>query len=60
LTSLLPRRTGLWGLAFTAYKIWRSVPPQHRRRIVNEAKKHGPRVARGVANKVRRPPPPKA
>jgi hypothetical protein len=52
---LLARRT-VWTLAFTAYRLWRSVPPEQRRRIVEEAKKHGPRVARGAADKLRKPP----
>jgi hypothetical protein len=56
--SWLVGRTGVWGLAFTAYKIWRSLPPEHRQRVVKGAKKHGPRVARGVANRVKRPPKP--
>jgi hypothetical protein len=57
--SLLIRRTGVWGLMYTAYQIWRSIPPQHRQRVIAETKKHGPRVAKSVANRVRSPKPPK-
>jgi hypothetical protein len=46
--SLLARRTGVWGLAFTAYRLWHTLPPQHRRRLIREAQKQGPRVARTV------------
>jgi hypothetical protein len=39
------RRTGTIGLALTAWDIWRRIPKQHRRVIVRQARKHGPRVA---------------
>ena len=57
--SSLIRRTGVWGLMYTAYQIWRSIPPQHRKRVIAETRKHAPRVAKGVANRVRSSKPPK-
>jgi hypothetical protein len=45
-------------LAFTAYDIWRRIPPQHRRRLMREARKHGPRLAKAAADRARRRRPP--
>ena len=39
---------GAVGLAITAYDIWRRIPPQHRKRLLAEARKHGPRLARAA------------
>jgi hypothetical protein len=39
------RRTGTIGLALTAWDIWRRIPKQHRRVIISQARKHGPRLA---------------
>jgi hypothetical protein len=39
------RRTGTLGLAFTAWDLWRRIPKRHRRAILRNARKHGPRVA---------------
>jgi hypothetical protein len=44
------RRTGTIGLALTAWDIWRRIPPRHRKTILNQARKHGPRVAKRVIN----------
>jgi hypothetical protein len=41
------------GIALTAWDIWRHIPPQHRKRIVHEARLHAPTVARAVARQVR-------
>jgi hypothetical protein len=42
------RRTSALGVALTAYDVWRKIPPQHRRTIVANARKHAPRVAKAV------------
>jgi hypothetical protein len=47
----LLRRTGYLGLALTTYDVWRRIPPQHRRAILKQARKHGPRVAKMVASR---------
>jgi hypothetical protein len=39
------RRAGPLGVALTAWDIWRRIPPRHRRAIIKQARKHGPRVA---------------
>jgi hypothetical protein len=47
------RRLGAVGLALTAWDIWRRIPKQHRRRIIREARRHAPTVARAAARQVR-------
>jgi hypothetical protein len=42
------------GVVLTAIDIWRRIPKKHRRRIVSEARKHGPRLAKAAAEKRRR------
>lgn len=52
------RRMGPVGLFLTAYDVWRRLPPPARRAILAETRRHGPRVARAVASRTRRRPPP--
>jgi hypothetical protein len=52
-SRLLMRRSGYVGLALTTYDIWRRIPPNHRRTILKQARKHGPRVAKMVASQYR-------
>jgi hypothetical protein len=52
--SLLLRRTSALGIALTAYDVWRRIPPQHRRAILANAKKHGPRIVKAAASRGRR------
>ncbi|MEK6274980.1 MAG: hypothetical protein AABM30_06520 [Actinomycetota bacterium] len=49
------RRLGPVGVVLTAIDVWRRIPPKHRRRIVSEARKHGPRVIKAAAKRKRRP-----
>ena len=42
----LPRRAGPFGLALTAYDVWKKLPPERRKKILAEAKKYGPKVAK--------------
>lgn len=39
------RRAGPIGVALTAWDIWRRIPPRHRKMLVKQARKHGPRIA---------------
>ncbi|MGZ4258004.1 MAG: hypothetical protein ACXVRE_09590 [Gaiellaceae bacterium] len=39
------RGPGAVGLALAAWDIWRRIPPQHRKLIIGQARKHGPRIA---------------
>jgi hypothetical protein len=48
------RRTGTLGLALTAWDIWRRIPKQHRRMIVRQARKQGPKVAAKLMEQQRR------
>ena len=54
LRRLLYRRMGPVGVALTAYDIWRRIPPKHRKRLLSEARKHGPRLAKAAARNRRR------
>ena len=54
LRRLFMRRMGPVGVILTAFDIWRRIPPKHRKRIVAEARKHGPRLAKAAAEKRRK------
>jgi hypothetical protein len=47
-TRFLTRRAGAFGLALTAWDLWRRLPPRQRKQIINIARKHGPKVAARV------------
>jgi hypothetical protein len=42
---MFPKGLGPVTVALTAYDIWRRLPPAHRRRILAEARRQGPRIA---------------
>ncbi|HEY7707334.1 MAG TPA: hypothetical protein VH968_09230 [Gaiellaceae bacterium] len=50
---LAARQLGPVTIALTAWDIWRRIPKEHRRRIVREARRHAPTVARYAARQVR-------
>jgi hypothetical protein len=57
----LPRRAGPFGIALSAYDVWRKLPPERRKKIVAQVRKHGPKavkeaaaVARAAARRVKR------
>jgi hypothetical protein len=39
------RRFGPFGLALTAWDLWRRLPPKQRKQMLDLARKHGPTVA---------------
>lgn len=41
----LPRSAGPVGIALTAYDVWRRIPKQQRRQILEQVRRHGPTVA---------------
>jgi hypothetical protein len=51
------RRTGTLGIALTAWDIWRRIPRRHRKTILRQARKHGPKVAKRVIEARRGRPP---
>ncbi|HKG43897.1 MAG TPA: hypothetical protein VKB10_06605 [Gaiellaceae bacterium] len=53
------RGAGPIGVALTAWDIWRRIPKQHRRLIVRQARKHGPKVAARVIQQGQRRRPPR-
>jgi hypothetical protein len=46
MVRMLTRKFGVVGLAMTAWDIWRRIPPRHRKTILRQARKHGPRLAK--------------
>ncbi|HEY6961875.1 MAG TPA: hypothetical protein VI408_08325 [Gaiellaceae bacterium] len=42
----LTRRLGPVGVALTMWDIWRRLPPRQRRWLMQQARAHGPRVAK--------------
>jgi hypothetical protein len=52
---IVTRRAGPLGLALTAYDVWKRIPPKHRKMILKQTRKHGPRVASQLLKKRRRP-----
>lgn len=46
LTRVLGRRAGPWGTAFAVYDLWKRIPPKHRKKLIAQARKHGPRLAK--------------
>ena len=54
----LGRRTGTIGLAFTAWDVWRRIPPAQRRALIAGARVAGPRIVRTAVavSKTRKPP----
>jgi hypothetical protein len=48
------RRAGPVGLALTAWDIWRRIPKRHRKAIVRQARRHGPKVAAKLMEQGRR------
>lgn len=42
------RPTSPLGLAFGAFHLWRRLPPAQRKRVVQAARTHGPKVAAAV------------
>ncbi len=41
----LTRRAGPIGLALTAYDLWRKLPKERQRQVLQQVKKNGPKVA---------------
>lgn len=42
------RPTSPLGIAFGAFHLWRRLPPAQRKRVVQAARTHGPKVAAAV------------
>jgi len=43
---LITRRLGPFGVALTVWDVWRRLPPKQRRWVLQQARAHGPRIAR--------------
>jgi hypothetical protein len=44
----LTRRAGPFGLALTAWDVWRRIPPKQRKQLLRQMRKHGPTVVEQV------------
>ena len=53
LRRMLTRKAGLVGLALTAFDIWMRIPPKQRRQLMQQARKHGPRIAKAAMERRR-------
>jgi hypothetical protein len=49
-----PRPTSPLGLAFTAFHLWRRLPPAQRKQMLRLARVHGPKVAAAALARRRR------
>jgi hypothetical protein len=54
--SRLVFRRSTIGLAFGAYRMWRRLPPKQRRQIIEQTRKHGPRIAKAAVATARSRP----
>ena len=52
----LGRRAGPLGTAFLIWDLWRRIPPKQRKRLLQQARKHGPRLAQQVYEARRKTP----
>jgi hypothetical protein len=41
-------------LLLAAFRIWRRLPPEERRRVLDSLRQHGPRVANSIKQRTRR------
>jgi hypothetical protein len=44
----IKRGAGTLGLAMTIWDVWKRIPPQHRKRLIKQARKHGPKIAQRI------------
>jgi hypothetical protein len=40
------RRAGPFATALVMWDLWNRIPPKHRKRLLQQARKHGPRLAK--------------
>lgn len=51
---MLGRRAGPWATVFLVWDLWKRIPPKHRKKIVVQARKHGPRLVKQAIDARRR------
>jgi hypothetical protein len=54
LPRILRRRVGPLSTLLLAWDVWKRIPPKQRKRLLAQARKHGPRLARQAYNARRR------
>jgi hypothetical protein len=42
------RRARFWGMSVALWEIWTRIPPAHRKRLIHQARRHGPRLAKNA------------
>jgi len=48
LGRVLGRRAGPWGAALAVWEIWKRIPTKHRKRLLQQARKHGPKLVKSA------------
>jgi hypothetical protein len=43
---IVGRRVGAFGFALTVWDVWHRLPPHQRQQLMDQARKHGPRLAK--------------
>ena len=51
---VLGRRAGPVGTALAVWDLWRRIPPKHRKRLLQQARKHGPTLVKHAVKAGRR------
>ena len=46
-------RTFVIALLIAAFRMWRRLPPEERRRVLDQVRRHGPRVASSLRQRAR-------
>ena len=46
LGRMVGSQAGPWATAVTVWKLWKKIPPKHRKKILAQARKHGPRLVK--------------
>jgi hypothetical protein len=46
LGRMLGRKAGPWGTALVLWDLWKRIPPKHRKRLLKQARKHGPQIVK--------------
>jgi hypothetical protein len=52
--KVFTRKVGPVGIALTAWDLWRRLPPEYRRQIVETTRRHGPKLAAAAAGAAKR------
>ena len=51
---MLGRKAGPWGTALVVWDLWKRIPPKHRKRLLQQARKHGPSLVKAAVKAQRK------